>query len=89
MTNIEIENIMSWYRDKYNKKEYFFTFREYKTKSIIKNNLRYKVESIYPDTIDGLYFIVCKNTPVKEKLSYDNAYSAMNGNIFEEYKIYL
>lgn len=85
-----IEEIINWFRDKYNKKEYFFTLREYKTKSIIKNNLRYRVENIYPHkTDDGLYFIVCKRTPVKEKLSYDNAYSAMNGNIFAEHKVYI
>ena len=86
MTNIK--RIFNWFRKKYNNKEYFFVFREYKTKSIIKNELRYKVDSIYPEKIDGeLYFIVCRNTPVKEKKEYTSA--AMNGDVFTEYKVYL
>ncbi len=69
-----IEDIISWFRNKYNKEEYFFTFREYKTKSIIKNNLRYRVENIYPHkTDDGLYFIVCKRTPVNHPALSDGA----------------
>ncbi len=87
---VNIEKLLSWFKAKYNAKEYFFVFREYKTDSVIKNNLRYKVSDIYPNkTDDGLYFIICKRTPVKEKLSYDNAYSAMNGNIFAEHKVYI
>jgi hypothetical protein len=66
-----MENLMPWFKEKYNTKEYFFTFREYKTKSIIKDGIRYKVESICPHkTDDDLYFIVCRNTPVKEKRIY-------------------
>ncbi len=86
-----IDKIIAWFKERYTTKEHFFVFREYKTKSIIKNGVRYKVESIYPHkTDDGLHFIVCRNTPVKEKLSYDrNAYSAINGNIFAEHKVYL
>ncbi|RZD16597.1 MAG: hypothetical protein EVJ46_06205 [Candidatus Acididesulfobacter guangdongensis] len=84
-----IEEIISWFRKKYNRNEYFFAFREYKTKSIIKNGLRYKVDGIYQKKFDGMYFIVCKNKPIKEKKEYGKAYSGIDGDVFAEYKVYI
>lgn len=68
--NVSIDNIMLWYKKHYKGKKYSFALREYLTKSIIKNGIRYKVIGIYPDKIDGLYFIVHSSVPIKEKLTW-------------------
>jgi hypothetical protein len=84
-----IKEIIAWFRKKYGKKDYSFAFREYKTKSIIKNGLRYKVDGIYPEKVDGMYFIVYKNLPIQEKKEYSSAYSGMDGDVFAEHRVYV
>jgi hypothetical protein len=82
-----IDKAIKWFREKYNIREYFFVFREYKTQSVIKNDLRYKVENIYPHKdADGFYFIVCKKSPVKKEKKYSDDFL---GDIFAEHKVYL
>jgi len=80
------EKLLNWFLKKYNFKNFDIALRDYKTKSIIKNNKRYIVKDIYPEKIDGCYFYVYKNTPVKEKILKPYA---LSDNPFEEYTVQL
>ena len=77
---------IKWFRKKHYSKNGAFALRQYKTDSIIKGEQRFKVIDIYPQKVDGLYFIVYKKTPVKEKQS-TKAYACIYGSIFEEYRV--
>jgi hypothetical protein len=78
------KELLHWFCEKYNLKNFGIAFREYKTNSIIKNGKRYIVRDIYPKKIDGCYFHVYKNTPIKEKVSKaDSLYDSP----LEEYNV--
>ena len=63
-----------WFKSQYGIKRYSFALREYRAKSILKNDKRYKVVDIYPEKIDGLYFAVYSKKPVKETGHSDSIY---------------
>lgn len=65
------DKALNWFKKKYSGKEFAFAMREYKTNSVIKGGERFKAVEVFPEKVDGLYFIVYKNTPVKEK-KYNN-----------------
>ena len=79
---------LKWFKSKYGNRNYAFTLRKFQAECIINSEKRYKVVDIYPEKIDGFYFIVYKKTAIKEKF-YNKTYASIDGNIFEEHGVYL
>ncbi len=79
---------IKWFRKKHYSKNGAFALRQYKTDSIIKGEQRFKVIDIYPQKVEDYYFIVYKKIPIKEKFC-NSTYSSVNGDIFEEYRVYI
>lgn len=62
-----LDDVLCWFKKKYGIKKYSFVLRQYSTKSVIRNEKRYKVVGVYPDKIDGHYFVVYRNVPLNER----------------------
>ena len=74
-----------WFREHYSKNNYAFAMREFQAECIIEKGKRYKVVNVYPQKIEGFYFIVYKKIPIKESFK-KNSY--IKDNVFEEHHIY-
>lgn len=70
-----LDEALCWFKNKYGIKKYSFVLRQYLTKSVIKNEKRYKVVEMYQDKIDGHYFVVYRNVPVKDKKYNSKTYA--------------
>jgi hypothetical protein len=75
-----------WFRSNYSKKDYAFAIREFEAECIISDGKRYKVVDIYPQKMDGFYFIVYKKIPIKESFK-KNTY--IKDNVFAEHRVYV
>ena len=74
-----------WFREHYSKNNYAFAMREFQAECIIEKGKRYKVVNVYPQKIEGFYFIVYKKIPIKESFK-KNSY--IKDNVFEEHHVY-
>ena len=74
-----------WFREHYSKNDYAFAMREFQAECIIEKGKRYKVVNVYPQKIEGFYFIVYKKIPIKESFK-KNSY--IKDNVFEEHHVY-
>ena len=74
-----------WFREHYSKNDYAFAMREFQAECIIEKGKRYKVVNVYPQKIEGFYFIVYKKIPIKESFK-KNSY--IKDNVLEEHHIY-
>ena len=79
---------IEWFRTSYGSRNYAFTLRKYQAECIVDGEKRYKVVGIYPQKVEDYYFIVYKKIPIKEKFC-NSTYSSVNGDIFEEYRVYI
>jgi hypothetical protein len=77
------KKLMQWFQSKYNFREFGIAMRDFQTNSIIKNDNRYIVKDMFPEKIDGSYFYVYKNKPVKHKETNSEIY----GDPLTEYAI--
>jgi hypothetical protein len=68
------KDFQCWFKKKYGIKKFKFALREFKPQTIIKNDKRYKVADIYPEKIDGLYFVVHSKKPVKDRIGSNDIY---------------
>lgn len=75
--------ILTWFKEKYGLKNYKFAMRKFLPKAIIVGEKRHKVVDVYPEKIDGLYFVVYNRKYVRETAYSDNFY----GNIFAEHSV--
>ena len=80
-----ILEFIEWFRKHYSKNDYAFAMREFQAECIIEKGKRYKVVNVYPQKIEGFYFIVYKKIPIKESFK-KNSY--IKDNVFEEHHIY-
>jgi hypothetical protein len=76
---------IKWFRINYSK-DSNFTLRQFQAECIVNNGKRYKVIDIYPQKIDGFYFIVFKKNPIKESFK-KNSY--INDDVFTEHRVYI
>ena len=81
----DVLEVIKWFRHSYSKKDYALTTREFEVGCIISNGKRYKVVDIYPQKIDGIYFVVYKKIPIKESFK-KNSYT--NDDVFTEHRVY-
>lgn len=81
-----ILEVIRWFRRNFSKKDYALTTREFEVRCIISNDKRFKVVDIYPQKIDGIYFIVYKKIPIKESFK-KNSY--IKDDVFAEHRVYI
>ena len=76
LMEIQEMQAIKWFKEKYGLKDFKFTMREFKPHAIIQNDKKYKVVDIYPEKINGLYFVVYNKKPVKERGYSDSIYGS-------------